>query len=214
MELKFTEMYDDEYNNNNNSNNSNTVDNSSTNYWENNYNNRATTTTTTSKNKVTYDDILSSLNLVVSPNGVLQYMRVNKNNLPCNNSSSSSCSSSSLHNTSSKSKSNNNVNSKSVYVQPNANATIEPQLKHSYIYNKFFKDYKDNTIVEEPRQPMTREEYKKMIIEEQIKIRQARERAAMVKSTKMLFTNNNNNHISTPINVNRNQLNRLFRVNR
>lgn len=207
MELKFTEMYDNE-----DSNNSNNVDNTSTNYWENNYNNRSTTTTT-SKNKVTYDDILSSLNLVVSPNGVLQYMRVNKNNLPCNNSSSS-CSSSTSSSCSSSNnlKSKNSSNSKSVHVQPNA--SIEPQLKHSYIYNKFFKDYKDNTIVEEPRQPMTREEYKKMIIEEQIKIRQARERAAMVKSTKMLFTNNNNNHISTPINVNRNQLNRLFRVNR
>jgi hypothetical protein len=80
-------------------------------------------------------------------------------------------------------------------------------VKHSYIYNKYFKSYKDtNVVVEEPRKPMTREAYQKMVIEDVIKKRLAQKRVAQIKSKQMAFTNNNH-----PIYASQNNLNHLFR---
>ena len=60
MEVNFNEINDNNINNNYN------------NYW-NNSNQKL------KKSKMTYDDILSSLNLVVNENGVLQYMTPKSN---------------------------------------------------------------------------------------------------------------------------------------
>ena len=75
---------------------------------------------------------------------------------------------------------------------------LEPQVKNSFIFNKYFKDYKDPNaeLVEEVKVPQTIEEYNRMVLEERIKRIQERNRIAQIKSTKMLFENNNNNNVN------------------
>ena len=68
MDIKFTEI--DNFNNNENN-----IDYNSEKYWE-----HSEIKNEKKPKKVTYDDILSSLNMVVNKNGVLQYMELNKNN--------------------------------------------------------------------------------------------------------------------------------------
>jgi hypothetical protein len=151
-------------------------------YWSNNTNN-------TAKPKFTYDDILSSLNLEVSKNGVLQRMSIKSDNNVGNN---------------------NNTNIKQ--IQNINNSKVEPEVKHSYIYNKYFKNYKDSVEAIVPRIPKTREEYRQMVMEDLINRQKAKQRIAQIKSTKMLYTNNNNFYTSAPTNINRNNLNKLFRI--
>ena len=138
MELTFTEI-----NNNGGGNIDNTRNNvnylevkkENTGYWENNV------VEVKKKKKVTYDDILTSLNLVVAPNGVLQYMNAKPNAF------------------NDESQVMGNTHPQSILKNPVKQEQIQPQVKHSYIYNKYFKSYKDtNVAVEEPRKPMTREE--------------------------------------------------------
>ena len=71
---------------------------------------------------------------------------------------------------------------------------IEPAVKHSYIYNKYFKDYQDaNPPVPEIKVPKTKEEYLKMLLEERIRQIEERKRISQIKSTRMLFTTNMGN---------------------
>ena len=71
---------------------------------------------------------------------------------------------------------------------------LDPSVKHSYIFNKYFKDYRDanDKPVIEKKVPKTIEEYKQMVLEERIKRIQERNRIAQIKSTKMLFTSHPN----------------------
>ena len=122
------------------------------------------------KAKFSYDDILSSLNLVVSPTGVLQYMTVNQNQYQHQNQYQTQ-----------------NQNQNQVkQVQPQNK--IEPQLKNSTIFNKYFKDYKeDGSVIEEPKKPLTRAEYQQMLIQDYIKRAQEKKRIALVKPKQMMF---------------------------
>lgn len=185
MEVTFTEIYNDADNNidkTRNSVNYLEVKKENNGYWENNV------VDVKKKKKVTYDDILTTLNLVVAPNGVLQYMNAKPNTFNDDNNQQQYAPQSILKN--------------SVKQEQ-----IQPQVKHSYIYNKYFKGYKDaNVTVEEPRKPMTRGEYQKMVIEDLIKKRLAQKRVAQIKSKQMAFTNNNQ-----PIYASKNNLNHLFR---
>jgi hypothetical protein len=124
------------------------------------------------KKRVTFDDILSNMNLVVNQKGVLQYMApiMSEQNYYSNDHPQP-------------------------YLQNNANnnESLDPNLKHSYIFNKYFKDYRDlNAVpnVPAPRVPQTLEEYKQMLLEDRIKAIQQKNRIAQIKSTKMLYTNN------------------------
>ena len=137
------------------------------NYWE----TSTTNTQTQKKKKINYDDILNSLNLVVNKNGVLQYMTTNGNQEPDNPQH----------------------HQYQQNQQPIKGKPLEPQVKNSHIYNKYFKDYKDPNAeyVEEVKVPQTIEEYNKMVLEERIKRIQERNRIAQIKSTKMLFESNN-----------------------
>lgn len=124
------------------------------------------------RKKVSFDDILSNMNLVVNQNGVLQYMEPIQNN---NN--------------------NNEYDYQQQQYQQQYQQQVQPldpNVKHSYIFNKYFKDYKDaNTVnVPAPRVPQSLEEYRQMVIEDKIKAIQQRNRIAQIKSTKMMFTNN------------------------
>ena len=182
MEVTFTEINSDSDGNIHNNANYLEVKKENTGYWENNV------VEVKKKKKVTYDDILTSLNLVVAPNGVLQYMNAKPTAFNDDNNQQQQ------------------VTPQSILKNPVKHEQIQPQVKHSYIYNKYFKSYKDTNVVEEPRKPMTREEYQKMVIEDLIKKRLAQKRVAQIKSKQMAFTNNNQ-----PIYASKNNLNHLFR---
>ena len=132
------------------------------------------------------------MNLVVAPNGVLQYMSTKPNTFNRDNEYLEE---------------EYEMKPKSILKNSINQEKIEPQVKHSYIFNKYFKNYKEPNTIEEPLKPMTREEYQKMVIEDLIKRRLAQKRVAQIKSKKMAFTNNNNQTIY----ASKNSLNHLFR---
>jgi hypothetical protein len=106
------------------------------------------------KPKFSYDDILSSLNMVVNDKGVLTIKRPQQQQ----------------------------------QQQQQKTKPLPNQVKNSYIFNKYFKDYKDPTIVAEPRRiPQTREEYNKMVLEERIRRINQQKRIEQIKSKKLLF---------------------------
>ena len=157
------------------------------NYWS---NANQTTTTTTKKPKVSYDDILSSLNMVVH-NGVLQFAKPTQQ---------------------SQQKKQVTITTKTQQSQQKTQQKLQQNPQHqqnNYITNKYFKDYKDESqgLVEEPRKPMTKEEYKKMLIQDYINRQNAIRRISQIKSKKLLF---NTQNISIAPNNNPRDLNKLF----
>ena len=72
---------------------------------------------------------------------------------------------------------------------------LDPSVKHSYIYNKYFKDYQDATpTAPEVKIPKTKEEYFQLLNEERIRRIQEAHRISQIKSKKLLFTTNNAYH--------------------
>jgi hypothetical protein len=68
---------------------------------------------------------------------------------------------------------------------------LDPSVKHSYIYNKYFKDYQDaSPSTPEIKVPKTKQEYLKMLLQERIRQNMERKRISQIKSTKLLFTTN------------------------
>ena len=143
---------------------------------------------------LTYDDILNSLNLKAK-DGNLEFIEkphkqpvtVKKQNVTFDPSI--------LFN-------NLNVNvKKDVPV-----AQVSGIDKNSYIYNKYFKDYKDESSVEEPKKPMTREEY----IQEYNRRIYEKRRIEQIKSKKLMFSRGNDVNIS--ISNPHHNLNKLFRM--
>ena len=89
----------------------------------------------------------------------------------------------------------------------------QPQIsKNSYIYNKFFKDYKEPSLIqnEEPMIPLTKSELIKQLIINKVNAINERNRIAQIKSTKLLFNNNNNRNIIINSTPNPNGMNHLF----
>ena len=133
------------------------------------------------KKKINYNDILNSLNLVVNKSGVLQYI-----------STTDSA----------------QQNQQEQYYNPQQQQPkgkpLDPQVKNSHIYNKYFKDYKDPNAeyIEEVKVPQTVEEYNRMLLEDRIKRIQERNRVAQIKSTKLLFESNNTGNSSSNISNN------------
>lgn len=165
-------------------------DNNSENYWD-----KQPKKDNEEKKKVSFNDILNNMNLVVNNRGVLQFMyptqeeskdinqqeqpyTYNPNDYNPNHYNKKTVS----YNNTNNNNTNNNNNIKP--VQP-----IEPSVKHSYIYNKYFKDYVDPNVVKEPvKVPKTLEEYNQMVLEQRIKAIQNKKRIEEIKSTKMMFT--------------------------
>ena len=148
-----------------------------------------------SKKAFTYDDILSSMNLVVSPDGVLQYM----NTKPHNTQDSVL----------------DLVTDSAFQPKKSIHNNVGPELKHSYIYNKFYKNYKDPMTQEEEeaiRRPLTKEEYTQFIINEVIQRKKNKQRIAHIKPKQMAFTTNqpviSHAQIYAPVN----NLNHLFKI--
>ena len=174
MNLNFTEI-DDLGNNNNFDVNGYQTNN----YWE--TSNVNVNVKEPKKKKINYNDILNSLNLVVNKSGVLQYISTTDNQEPY-------------------------YDEKQQYNQQQQpkGKPLDPQVKNSHIYNKYFKDYKDPNAeyVQEVKVPQTIEEYNKMLLEDRIKRIQERNRVAQIKSTKLLFESNNNGNSSSNISNN------------
>ena len=137
------------------------------------------------KKKINYNDILNSLNLVVNKSGVLQYI-----------STTDSA----------------QQNQQEQYYNPQQQQPkgkpLDPQVKNSHIYNKYFKDYKDPNAeyIEEVKVPQTVEEYNRMLLEDRIRRIQERNRIAKIKSTKLMFESNNTQINTGNIRVSKNNL--------
>jgi hypothetical protein len=135
----------------------------------------------TKKKKISFNDILTNMNLVINKQGVLQFMGSNQEEQPQNGQQN-------YYNS-------NDLSQPSQYQQyqePQQNRNSEPvdlSVKHSYIYNKYFKDYADPNVNKiGPRVPKTMEEYRQMLLDDKIKEIQHRQILEQVKSKKIMFT--------------------------
>ena len=172
------------------------------NYWE------TSNTPVQKKKKISYDDILNSLNLVVNKSGVLQYMSVN----PANENQEQQQPQYSQQQPQYSQQQQPQYSQQQQYTQQNQQQIkgkpLDPQVKNSHIFNKYFKDYKDPNVeyVEEVKVPQTIEEYNQMLLQDRIKRIQERNRIAQIKSTKLLFeSNSSNNSINIGNNIGNNQ---------
>ena len=153
------------------------------------------------KPKFGYDDILSSINLVVN-NGVLQYMTPNQGQIS-NQTMSQPISQQYTQNQVQYFPQEKNTNVKKL--------SVDPQVKNSAIYNKYFKNYRDHDQVQEIKIPKTKEELRQMLIEEHIKRIQAQKRIAIIKPKKMFFGAENSSQVPIYASQNHHTLNKLFK---
>ena len=174
--------------------------NNSDKYWEQNNPAKQNAQTSGKKKKVSFDDILSNMNLVVNKNGVLQFMSQSQNQTqqhpyppqqnpyPPQQQQYLPQQQPYLPQQQPYLPQQQKQSTKSVQ---NKNEPLDPSVKHSYIYNKYFKDYQDAySPVPEVKVPKTREEYLKMLVEEKLRKIEERKRISQIKSTKLLFTTN------------------------
>jgi hypothetical protein len=160
-------------------------------YWEQKNNNSdQSKTSQIKKKKVSFDDILSNMNLVVNRNGVLQSIVPKQQNEEYRQNEEYQYNEP------------NYQQQIQVRKTQNSEEPLDRSVKHSYIYNKYFKDYKDaNLSKPEVRVPKTIEEYRKMILEDKIKKIEEIRRISQIKSTKLMFTSNSSNVVN-PRNIN------------
>jgi hypothetical protein len=142
-------------------------------YWE-----QQNTQKPQKKKKVSFDDILSNMNLVVNQSGTLQFMVPQQQNEEIYPQEQQQY----------------HPQYQQQYQQPiqvQKSEPLDPSVKHSYIYNKYFKDYQDS-LPQAPqvRVPKTIEEYHQMLLEDKIKQIQQQKRISEIKSTKLMFTSN------------------------
>ena len=144
-----------------------------------------------STHKISYEDILSSLNMV-SLNGKLHI--IPKNGIVEENKEE--------------------YKEQSKKVQFKSSPEINNQDKNSYIYNKYFKDYnQEQDQFQNIRVPKTKEEYIKMLLEDRIKRHNEKIRIAQIKPKTLLFSRENTAHLNIGISQ-PTQLNKLFNFNR
>lgn len=128
------------------------------------------------KKRVSFDDIMRNMNLVVSKTGVLQSIRPQEpqpqNQLQYHQQ-------------------HQHQQQPNPAVQVQKQNPLDPSVKHSYIYNKYFKDYQDAAPPEpEIKVPKTKEEYFRMVAEERKRQMEEKIRISQIKSTKLMFTTN------------------------
>ena len=122
--------------------------------------------------RVSFDNILNGMNLVVDKSGVLKFMTKKTPTTEEDGAPSQQNNQSSQQN----------------------NQQLTPALKHSSIYNKYFKDYEDlNAPPPEIRVPKTMEEYKKMLWDDRMKKIKHQQLMSQIKPKQLLFVSNNNN---------------------
>ena len=142
---------------------------------------------------MSYDDILSSLNLVVSSDGILR--RMSSKNLNAyvdpykeENHSNESLKIPQFKSARFNSNSENTAGVKNIAI--NATHRLDPSLKNSAIYNKYFKNYKDSTEEYIPPKPVTLEELRQQLIQEKINSIYQQKRASQIKSRQLNLTSN------------------------
>jgi hypothetical protein len=142
------------------------------------------------KKKVSFDDIMRNMNLVVSKTGVLQSIRPQPQQQQSQQYQPQQQQSQQYQPHQQQShqyQPQQQQSNKASQIQ----SPIDPSVKHSYIYNKYFKDYQ-SAAPDEPeiKVPKTKEEYFRMVAEERIRQIEERKRISQIKSTKLLFTTN------------------------
>ena len=149
------------------------VDNNSEKYWE---QAKSQKEQQTKKKKVSFTDILSNMNLVVSNTGVLQFMKPTnepqQQDYQYEEQYAQQQPQQQRQNQQQQQRQNQqpqqqrqNQQQHQQYAQPQK--PVDPSVKHSYIYNKYFKDYADvSPPPPEKRVPKTIEEYNQMVYEE------------------------------------------------
>jgi hypothetical protein len=169
------------------------VDNNSDRYWE---QAKSQKEQQTKKKKVSFTDILSNMNLVVSNKGVLQFMKTTREPQQQDYQYEEQ-----YYQAQQQQQRQNVPQQQRQYAQPQQQQYVQPQkpvdptVKHSYIYNKYFKDYADvSPPAPEKRVPKTIEEYNQMVYEDRIKRIEERKRIAEIKSTKLMFTTTPDNY--------------------
>ena len=178
------------------------------NYWE----KQQIHETKPKKNKVSFDDILSNMNLVVNNQGVLQMM------IPTQNNNNNNILPNQNHEYNPNQFYTSQQTNHNYYQRPpqqNApqpikknNEPLDPNVKHSYIFNKYFKEYNDSYVENpSPRIPKTMEEYKQMLLDDKIKAIQHKKLLEQIKPKKMMFTSNPGMSLNpTNINASKNNL--------
>lgn len=168
MEIRFTEMDD------NNTSNLNNPEK----YWE----NYRDTSTKQKKKKVSFDDILTNMSLTVNRDGALQFMHPLQNNV--NDYAE-------VQTTFEPYQEYVAARVSQKQQQQQKQQPIDPSVKNSFLYNKYFKDYQE-AAPPEPlvRVPKTMEEYRQMILQDKISRIREKKRISEIKSTKMMFTTN------------------------
>ena len=203
MDMKFSEL--------DNIDTTNTA--GETNYWE--QQSKPATAPQKKKKKISFDDILSNMNLVVNKTGVLQSMALinNTQNEEYPRQQEEQYSQQQKQQYPQQQKQQYSQQQKQQYPQqpqqqqqyyqeyneqpPNKTQVkkqdpLDPSLKHSYIFNKYFKDYQDATPqAPEVKTPKTKEEYFRMIHEERLRRIHEAHRISQIKSRKLMFTANN-----------------------
>jgi len=158
-----------------------------------------TNNTEKQKKRISYDDILSSMNTVVI-NGKLEFISKDKLNNILENKNPDQ---------------NAHIKKRVTFNEQQQQHPMQQINKNSYIYNKFFKDYKDPNQNQyqdlEEQRPLTKKELINQIITNRINDINQRNRIAQIKSTKLLFNNNNRRDIVINSTQSREPLNRLFR---
>ena len=146
------------------------------------------------KKGISYNDILSSMNTVVI-DGKLEFIR-NDNECGQNNENFIS---------------NDQEQPKKVSFNQTARTPqIDPNMKNSYIYNKYFKDYRDTTEENSFQIPLTREQMRRKLLIDAINFHNEQNRISQIKSTKLIFNSGNNIIKTRPIR-NQNGMNHLFK---
>lgn len=131
------------------------------------------------KKRVSFDDIMRNMNLVVSKTGVLQSIRPQEQQLLDQQQYPPQHQQQYLQ------------QQPNPAVQVQKQNPLDPSVKHSYIYNKYFKDYQCAAPAEpEIKVPKTKEEYFRMVAEERKRQIEEKIRISQIKSTKLMFTTN------------------------
>jgi len=163
------------------------------NYWDNKPDHSAQ-----KKARFSYDDILNSLNLVVQ-NGVLKQIQVK----PASGQGHGQIHSQGQARGQARGQAQHPAFGKSG-EKMKQEQSVDPQVKNSYIYNKYFKDYAQPGA---PIEPLTPEQRKQQAIKDYL-VRVAAQKR-IEQSRKLLF-NTRNIHVAP----NNGNLNKLFRFNR
>ena len=164
------------------------------------------------KKQVTYDDILSSLNMTVV-DGKLQIVRNNvleKGKANINEKSSAS-------NVNSKINSKANINYNQIHQkfqqqQQQQPRNQTPSTNVSRIQTPYERQQQQYQLEQEVPEPLTREQYKKMVLIQYLNNEAQKRRINEMKSKKMMFSTISNNNINISAQRgNSADLNRLFR---